>query len=303
MADLRPEEAAGVSTADLSDQVVVVTGATDGVGRETARSLARLGATVVAHGRTPAKARDLERDLETTGADVDVVTADFVDLDQVHDLADHVETSYDRLDVLVNNAGAFFDEGALTDEGVERTIAVNYLAPFVLTTRLRSRIEDSEGRVVTTSSDVHRRADFDLDALETVDDFDGLRAYGRSKFANVLFTYELARRLDGATANCFHPGFIPGSGLYRNGSLPIRFFMGALDALPRTLTSRIVSSSADGAATAVYLAVSAAVADETGGYYDDMELVETAPGTHDEAAQERLWEWSESVSGLESPET
>jgi len=300
MADQRPEEAAGVSTADLSEQVVLVTGATDGVGRETALALARLGATVVAHGRSPSKARSLERDLDTTGADTEVVTADFVDLDQVHDLADHVESEYDRLDVLVNNAGAFFDEGSLTDEGVERTIAVNHLAPFVLTTRLRSSIEASDGRVVTTSSDVHRRADFDFDALESVGDFDGLRAYGLSKFANVLFTYELARQFEDATANCFHPGFIPGSGLYRNGSLPIRFFMGALDALPRGLTSRIVSSSADGAATAVYLAISDAVAGATGGYYDDMELVETAPGTHDETAQQRLWEWSESVTGLDA---
>lgn len=296
--DQRPEEMAGVADRDLADATVVVTGATAGVGRETALALGRLGATVIAHGRTPEKVDHLETALADTDAgDVVVHQADFADLSAVETLADTIAADHDQIDVLVNNAGAFFAEGALTDEGVERTVAVNHLAPFVLTERLRAPIEAAGGRVVTTASDVHRRCEFSMDDLETVDDYDGLGAYRRSKFANVLFTAELARRLEDATATCFHPGFIPGSDLYRNGSFRVRLFMGVLDALPQTLTNRLVSSPADGAATAVYLAVSEAVAGESGGYYDDMERVDPAPATRDEALQRELWEWSAAVTG------
>lgn len=295
--DQRPEEMAGVAEVDLADATVVVTGATAGVGRETALALGRLGATVIAHGRTPEKVDDLTVALEATAAaDVETHQADFADLAAVENLADTIVADHDRIDGLVNNAGAFFDEGALTAEGVERTVAVNHLAPFVLTTRLRPALEAAGGRVVTTASDVHRRCDFSLADLETVTDYDGLDAYRRSKFANVLFTAELARRLDDATATCFHPGFIPGSDLYRNGSLRVRLFMGLLEALPRALTGWLVSSPADGAATAVYLAVSPTVAGESGGYYDDMERVDPAPATRDESLQRELWDWSAAVT-------
>ncbi|MFB6125065.1 MAG: SDR family NAD(P)-dependent oxidoreductase [Halanaeroarchaeum sp.] len=296
--DQRPEEMAGVADVDLADATVVVTGATAGVGRETALALGRLGATVIAHGRTTEKVDRLEGELAATdAADVAVFRADFADLSAVAGLADAIAADHDRIDVLVNNAGAFFAEGALTDEGVERTVAVNHLAPFVLTNRLRGPIEAADGRVVTTASDVHRRCEFSMADLETVEGYDGLDAYRRSKFANVLFTAELARRLDDASATCFHPGFIPGSDLYRNGSLRVRLFMGLLDALPRALTRWLVSSPADGAATAVYLAVSDAVAGERGGYYDDMERVDPAPATRNESLQRELWSWSAEVTG------
>lgn len=289
-----PEQIAGVADVDLSDAVVLVTGATDGVGRETALAFGRLGATVVAHGRSPEKAQSLERALSNTAAsDFEVHRGDFTDRDAVRDLADHIVATHDRLDVLHNNAAAYFDAGALTDAGVERTIAVNHLAPFVLTNRLEDLIEETGGRVVTTSSAIHGRADFSLDALESTAGYDGMDAYARSKFANVLFTYALADRLEDATATCFHPGFIPGSGLYRNGSLPIRAFMTLLDALPDVLTSWLVSGPEEGAAAAVYLGVAEPVAGETGAYFDQMERAESTPETYDEALQRRLWEWSE----------
>ncbi|MFB6070280.1 MAG: SDR family NAD(P)-dependent oxidoreductase [Halanaeroarchaeum sp.] len=294
----RPEETAGVASVDLSGAVVLVTGATSGVGRETALSLGRLGATVIAHGRSPEKFVALEDELDGTEATgYETVQGDFLDLDAVRDLAAHVEDAYDGLDVLVNNAAAYFADGGLSPDGVERTVVVNHLAPFVLTTRLASVLESNGGRVVTTSSDVHRRGDFDFDALESISGYDGFAAYRRSKFANVLFTKSLARRLEAATATCFHPGFVPGSGLYRNGSLPVRAFMGALDALPSTVTGRFVSEPADGAATAVYLAASPSVEDETGTYYDDLERADPAPETTEESLQRRLWEWSARITG------
>jgi len=289
-----PEQRAGVADVDLSKAVVLVTGATDGVGRETALAYGRLGATVVAHGRSAEKAQSLERTLSKTDAShVDVRRADFTDLESVRDLAAHVSSNYDRLDVLHNNAAAYFDTGALTDEGVERTIAVNHLGPFGLTNRLVDLVEDTGGRVVTTSSAIHRRATVDFDAFESTAEYDGMDAYARSKFANVVYTYALADRLDEATATCFHPGFIPGSGLYRNGSVPVRAFMAALDTLPRSLTSWLVSSTVDGAAAAVYLGVSEAVAGETGAYFDQMDRAESATDTYDDELQGRLWEWSE----------
>lgn len=284
------------ATEDLSGSVVLVTGATDGVGRGTALSLGRRGATVLAQGRSEAKAEHLERALARTSAsDFETILVDFTDLEAVSGFASDVAARYDRLDVLVNNAGAYFDTGKLTFPGVERTIAVNHLAPFILTTRLLDLVEESEGRIVTTSSEIHRRSDFDIESLETTREYDGMEAYADSKFANVLFTNELAARLDDATTTCFHPGFIPSSGLYRNGSLPVRILMKTLSSLPRTLTSTIVSSPEDGAEAAVYLATSAAVADVSGAYFDGKERTEPARRTEDESLQKRLWVWSESV--------
>ena len=290
----RPENVAGVADAPLDDTVVLVTGATDGVGRETALALGRLGATVIAHGRSASKAQSLERDLAATNAGCfDVLRADFTDLGAVRTLADTVASNADHLDVVYNNAAAYFDTGELTDVGVERTIAVNHLAPFILTNRLRDHVESAGGRVVTTSSATHHRAEFDVDALESVADYDGMDAYARSKLANVLFTFALADRLDDATATCFHPGFIPGSGLYRNGSTPIRAVMRFLSALPTWLVSWLVSDSKDAAASALYLGLSPNVEDVTGAYFDGMEETEPATTTHDETLQRELWEWSE----------
>lgn len=290
----RPENVAGVADAVREDTVVLVTGATDGVGRETALALGRLGATVIAHGRSASKIRSLERDLAATNAPgFDVMRADFTDLDAVRTLADTVASNADHLDGLYNNAAAYFDTGELTDVGVERTIAVNHLAPFILTNRLRNHVESTGGRVVTTSSAIHTRASFDVDALESVADYDGMDAYARSKLANVLFTFALADRLEDATATCFHPGFIPGSGLYRNGSIPVRAAMAFLSALPTWLVSWLVSDSKDGAAAALYLGLSHEVEGVTGAYFDGMEQTEPATTTRDETLQRDLWEWSE----------
>jgi NAD(P)-dependent dehydrogenase (short-subunit alcohol dehydrogenase family) len=290
----RPETVAGVADAALDDAIVLVTGATDGVGREIALALGRLGATVIAHGRSPSKAQSLERDLEATdAADFDVRRADFTDLGAVRDLADSVASDYAHLDVVYNNAAAYFDTGDRTDVGVERTIAVNHLAPFILTNRLRDHVTSAGGRIVTTSSAIHRRAAFDVAALDSVADYDGMDAYAQSKFANVLFTFALADRLEDATATCFHPGFIPGSGLYRNGSTPIRAVMGLLSALPNWLVSWLVADSKDGAAAALYLGLSADVEGVTEAYFDGMKRTDAAPTTRDETLQQELWEWSE----------
>ncbi|MFB6134185.1 MAG: SDR family NAD(P)-dependent oxidoreductase [Halanaeroarchaeum sp.] len=298
MSASQPEVIAGLESRQFDDAVILVTGATDGVGREAALGFGRLGATVLAHGRSPEKADSLDRELSATNAaDVQTFVADFEHLEEVRKLAASVREQTDRVDVLVNNAGAFFSAAALTDLGVERTFVVNHLAPFVLTHDLLALIEESEGRIVNTASAIHRRGDFDLDELTTVDGYDGMDAYARSKRANVEFTLALADRLEDATTTCFHPGFIPGSGLYREGSLPVRLLMKALDGLPLALTRRFVSTPADGAAAALSLALSPQWESVNGTYFDRTEPAD--PSTRGEAFRERLWEWSEAVSDVE----
>jgi NAD(P)-dependent dehydrogenase (short-subunit alcohol dehydrogenase family) len=285
---VRPEVAASVRDRDLEGATALVTGATGGVGREVALALGRLGADVYVHGRDRDRGERVASRLRERGSDAQFFRADYLDLSQVEALAERVTGRVDDLDVLVNNAGAHFDDGALTDVGVERTFHANHLAPFLLTNRLGDVLDG--GRVVTVASEVHRRAGLDLEAVESVADYDGFDAYARSKLANVLFTRELARRTDDATANACHPGFVPSSGLWRNASLPVRAVMRVLSAVPRRLTFGVVDSPASAAATPTYLAAGGADAD--GAYFRDCERVDPASEATDDDLAERLWAWS-----------
>lgn len=300
----RPEVGAGVADVDLSGQTILVTGATSGVGRETALALARLGARVLVHGRDRERGAAVVEALQRAGSpDPLFFAADFRSLADVRALAEEIRDHTATLDVLVNNAGAHFREGGLTQEGIERTFAVNHLAPFLLTNELLETIPP-EGRIVTVASEVHRRADpIDLDDVRTIADYDGFEAYARSKLANVLFTRELARRLDDRTANCCHPGFVPGSGIWRDSGLPLRGFMTVLSFVPSWLTGGVVESPAEAAQTSVYLAASPAVEDVTGEYFVDCEAVEPAPPARDLEAQRDLWAASAEMVGLETTET
>ncbi|MFB6172714.1 MAG: SDR family NAD(P)-dependent oxidoreductase [Haloarculaceae archaeon] len=291
-----PEERAGVADVDLSDRTVLVTGATDGIGRETALALGRLGAAVLVHGRDPGKGEAVVADLDrTAAADAAFVAADYTSLDAVRDLADEARAY--GVDVLVNNAGAYFPDGALTDAGVERTFAVNHLAPFLLTNLLVPSMP-ADGRVVTVASAVHHRAELDLSAAGSVDDYDGLAAYRHSKLANVLFTRELARRID-QPANCLHPGFVPGSAIWRSASWRVALFVGLVDRLPRALAGRIAETVPGAATTSVYLAAAPAAGEVTGRYFVDCEPADPAPQARDDAAAGRLWAWSARVAAVE----
>jgi NAD(P)-dependent dehydrogenase (short-subunit alcohol dehydrogenase family) len=290
---MRPEDGASVRHRDLAGQRVLVTGATGGVGREVALALGRLGADVLVHGRDRDRGEAVASELRDRGADSEFLRADFADLDAVGDLADAVRERTDGLDVLVNNAGAHFDEGRLTDIGVEATFHVNHLAPFALTTELRDHLAD-DARVVTVASEVHRRAGLDLEDLESVgDDYDGFAAYSRSKLGNVLFTRRLADRLDGPQAVACHPGFVPDSGLWRNSSLPVRAAMRVLSVLPRTLTFGRVDTAASAAVTPTFLAAAENV--EDGAYYRDCQPVEAAELARDDDLAGDLWAYSQSV--------
>ncbi|WP_313694916.1 SDR family NAD(P)-dependent oxidoreductase [Halorarum halobium] len=308
-----PEALAGVADVDLGGRTALVTGATSGVGRETALALARLGADVFVHGRDRRAGHETVELIEggaggdpggdgaeIGGGDATFLQGDFADPDAVDAIADAVRGEVDSLDLLVHNAGTHFDSGELVDAGAERaekTFVVNHLGPFRLTHGLRDVLEPG-GRVVVVASAVHGRADGEF-AVRSVDGYDGLAAYARSKLGNVLFARGLATRLDGRAVVSCHPGFVPGSGLWREASLPVRLAVGGLDSLPEWLTPDRVDDAAEAAVTPVFLAASPAVADADGGYYVDCALTDPAPVARDANRRKRLWDLSEELIGLD----
>ena len=292
----------------LDGRTMVVTGGTDGIGYETARRLVARGARVLVTGRDPAKGGRAVADLqsEATGdGDAALYTADFASQRDVRDLAARVDDDVDRLDAFVSNAGAWFSDPELTEDGVEATFAVNHLAPFLLVNRLADRLretaaETGEARVVVVSSELHRNGRMDFRKLRSVHDVTGSAAYARSKLANVLFTFEAADRLrgTGVTANCLHPGAVPGTSLSREYGGAVRAAVSVLDALPESLTSRFVRTPAEASDTPVYLASSPEVEGVTGEYFADCAVERPAAAARDERTRRRLWDVSADLTGL-----
>ncbi len=276
----------------MKGKVCVVTGATSGIGKAAATALARLGATVVLVGRDP-------RRTEAAAADIGAVSAsppraelaDLADLEQVRGLAERL-AGLDRIDVLVNNAGLVLHERRITPDGFEHAFAVNHLAPFLLTGLLLPKLTASApARVVTVTSDAHSAARLDLSDPNLEGGWDSWRSYANSKLANILFTRELARRLDGTgvTANCAHPGVVR-TGFGREAKPLLR--LGIAIARPFML------SPERGADTVVYLASSPDVADQSGGYYVKRQRREPSAAARDDAAARELWAISETMTGL-----
>jgi NAD(P)-dependent dehydrogenase (short-subunit alcohol dehydrogenase family) len=280
---------------DMTGLVALVTGATGGIGRAAARRLGSLGATVVVTGRDRERGRAAVEEIERAGGEGVFFRADFATMDAVRALAGEFRGRYDRLDVLVNNAACSRDDRRLTDEGHEETFAVNHLAPYLLTHDLIDLLRASApARIVNTSSTVHRRGEIDFNDLQCRN-YDALDAYARSKLANVLFTYELAAHIDSVTANAVHPGFIPGSGLYRDVSLSVRAFTAVASRLPFVGTS--VEEAADGL---VYLAAAPEAAKVSEAYFEGCERADPDPRVHDERLRERLWNASAEMVGVDS---
>jgi len=265
-------------------KVILVTGATDGIGRETARVLASRGHRVILHGRTPEKAaaaaHQLSRDLPT--AELSTAAGDLSRPDEVRALAAALRAEHPRLDVLLHNAGVYATTRQVTPEGLELTFAVNHLAPFLLTHLLLDRVREARGRVVVVASGVHGNASLDLDDLMMARGYDGYTAYARSKLCNVLFAAELSERLagSGATANSLHPGVV-GTKLLRAG-----FAMDGPDTL------------AQGAATSVHLAVAPELEGVSGKYFVRSKAVPASRLARDAGLRARLWAASERLLGL-----
>lgn len=287
---------------DADGRTVLVTGGTGGIGRETVRALAGAGARVLLTGRDRNRGEAVVGDVAAEGGDAELLVADFASQTAVERLAAQVRARCAGLDALVNNAGAYYPEARRTAEGVEATFAVNHLAPFLLTNRLFPLLRAASGRVVTVSSDRHRRAEPEFAGVRRPGpDYDGRDAYARSKLANVLFTLELARRArgTGVTATCLHPGFVPESGLFRDARRRVGVAFRALCALPFVPTR----SPERAARTSVYLAASPDAADASGEYFEDCEPVDPAAAAADDGHRRRLWERSAELAGLDPGET
>ena len=277
----------------MQGQVCVITGATSGIGKAAAAALARQGAEVIVVGRDPGRAEATAAAIQADGAPPPKVEiADLARLDQVRALAGRLNQALDRIDVLINNAGLVLNERRVTPDGYEHVFAVNHLAPFLLTNLLRPKLTASApARVITVSSDAHTAARLDLDDPNLEHGWSSWRSYSNSKLANILFTRELARRLDGTgvTANCLHPGVVR-TGFGRDARPLMRVGI--------TIAKPFMLSPDRGADTMVYLASSPDVAAKTGGYYVKRQLREPSAAARDDGLARRLWEVSERLTGL-----
>ncbi|MGA2007651.1 MAG: SDR family NAD(P)-dependent oxidoreductase [Solirubrobacteraceae bacterium] len=269
--------------------VVVITGATRGIGQAAAIELARQGAELALVGRDGERVAAVAAAARSAGdgAAVHEHVADLTLMSQVRALAERLREQHAQIDVLANNAGALFATREVTAEGLERTFALNHLAPFLLTNLLRDRL--AGGRVVTTSSDAHKTGLLDLDDLQSERSFSAWRAYGTSKLANILFTRELARRAPELHATCFHPGVVrTGFGKNQNGVWKVM----------TTLAAPFLRSPQRGARSLVWLAVSAQAAGLTGVYVQDEKVVTPSLQARDDTLAEGLWERSAQLVGL-----
>lgn len=280
----------------MDSRTCLVTGATSGIGKEIAAGLAGLGATVVFVGRDGAKCEAVLREIvqRHPGSNVSYIVSDLSSQQSVRGLAAEFLDRHPSLHVLVNNAGVFSAQRAITVDGIEQTFAVNHLAPFLLTHLLLSRLKASApARIITTSSSAHKtaRVDFGDPQFESRP-YNGIQAYGQSKLANILFTRELARRLEGRriTANCFHPGAIKNTGLLEENPLRYRAAWAA--------ASAFFLSPEKGADTGIYLASSPEVEEITGKYFVKRKIAEHSKLAQDDEAASRLWIISEELTGI-----
>ena len=283
------------SDGSMVGKTCLVTGATAGIGEIAARELARKGATVVVVGRSPARCEatvGLIRQ-ETGNPSVDFLVADLSSQADIRKLAQEFQAKHDRLDVLLNNAGAMFTKRLESVDGIEMTFALNHLGYFLLTNLLLDTLKaTAPTRVVNVASDAHRFVSkVDFDDPQGQQKYGGWHAYSQSKFANILFTYELARRLSGTsvTSNCLHPGFVASNFTAGNG---------AMGWMMRRMASLFAISPDEGAKTSIYLASSPEVEGVTGQYFAKEKAAESSRPTHDEAAAARLWDLSEELTGL-----
>jgi len=284
-----------VKSTAMHGKVVLITGATAGIGRVTARELADADAHVVLAARSKEKAEATQVWIfrETGSSSVDFIIGDLSVQSHVRSIAEQVISRYGGLDVLVNNVGGFFQRRFESADGIEMTFALNHLAPFLLTHLLVDALKrKSPSRVVTVSSDAHARASMNFDDLEGRIRYRGWGAYGQSKLANLLFTYELAQRLQGSgiTANALHPGFVA-SEFGKNNGRGMRLAM--------SIAHRLGAISVEeGARTSAYLATSKEVQDVSGKYFVKCRQAASVAASRDTGAMRRLWEISARMTGL-----
>jgi NAD(P)-dependent dehydrogenase (short-subunit alcohol dehydrogenase family) len=278
----------------MQGKVVVITGATSGIGQVAAEALAGMGARLILVARDEARGEAALARLRARGPGIAhrVHRADLSGMAATKRVAAEIAAAEARVDVLINNAGALFTNRRVTPEGLELTFATNHMSYFLLTRGLREPLlAAAPARVINTASDAHRRARLDLDDLQSARDYGGLAAYRRSKLYNILYTRELARRWagTGVTANSFHPGFV--ATRFGDDS-------GGLLSYGVRLAKWFAISPAKGAETLVYLASSPEVATISGGYFYQCRLATPTRQAQDDAAARRLWSETEKLAAI-----
>ena len=277
----------------MQGKTIVISGATSGIGEVAALELARAGARIVFLAREPGRAEATLRKLEAAAPGIGH-RAHFADLSNIVETrraGDAIGAAEPRIDALINNAGAMFARRQMTSEGLELTFALNHMSYFLLAAALRERLAASApARIVSTASDAHQGARLDFDDLQSARSYNGWKAYGRSKLANILLTRELARRLagTGVIANCLHPGFVATRFGDSSGGWTSRLIPWA---------KMFAISPEQGADTIVYLASSPEVEGVTGEYFVKRKIERPSAAAQDDAAAIRLWEASEKLAG------
>jgi len=283
-----------METVGMNGQIMLVTGASSGIGKATASRLATLGAHVVMVSRTAARGEAARAEIRAAapGATIDLLVADLSTTAAIRALAAEFQAKYDRLDVLLNNAAVLTSRRRETPEGIEMQFFVNHLAYFLLTGLLMETLLVSRSaRIINVASTAQSSGVIDFDDLQMKRQYRGWQAYANTKLMNILFTYELSRRLDGTgvTANCLHPGVIR-TKLLRNFSSVLQV---AWD-----VTGKFFKQPEDGAETPVYLASSPEVAGVTGQYFRYCRTMGTCEASYDRETQRRLWDESERLTGF-----
>jgi NAD(P)-dependent dehydrogenase (short-subunit alcohol dehydrogenase family) len=282
-----------MSGGKMNKKICLITGGNSGIGRETAVGLAKLGITVVIVSRDYLKGKEaLEYIRRESGKKAGLIVADLSSQKQIYNLSDEFRKRYNRLDILINNAAAVMQRRTLTEDGIEYQLAVNHLAPFLLTNIMMDLLIDSApSRIINVSSQTHRNGEIDFNDFNSLLNYNPAKVYSSTKLMNILFTYKLSRMLKGTgvTVNCLHPGVVSTKLLfdYQGGST-IRNFI-----------SRIRNdSAAEAARTSIYLASSYEPAGVSGRYFVDCQEKETSLLSYDQKLADRLWEVSSQLTGI-----
>ncbi len=278
----------------MGGKTALITGGTSGIGKATAVALAAMGADVVVVGRNRERGEAAVEEIkgQSHSESVELMLADLSVQDEVRRLAEAFLERHDRLNVLANNAGLVQSKRTETSDGIETTLAINHLAPFLLTNLLLDRLKQSApSRVITDSSEAQRWGNMDFDDLQSTQKYRGFPVYGMTKLANIMFTYELAEILKGTyvTANCLHPGAVS-TNFGKNNSGPMTLFF--------RLAKPFMRSPEQGADTLIWLASSPDVDGVSGKYFSDRKEIEAKKVAYDPAARRTLWEISEDLTGL-----
>ena len=276
----------------MNGKVCLVTGATDGIGKVSARVLAELGAKVIIVGRNPEKSAIVLAELRSISGNenIDLLMADLAVMQEVRDLAEQVISRYDRLDVLLNNAGGYFTKHEITSDGLEMTFALNHMSYFLLTNKLMELLKYSApARIVNVSSDAHYGVNIEFENLNGEQEYKAWKAYQKSKLANVLFTYELLKKVPGnITVNCLHPGFVATNFGHNNGG-----FFGPVLKIAQRISA---IDPEEGAKTSIFLCSAPEVKGVSGKYFYKCQPKTSSRESRNMDTGKRLWQISSDIA-------